>query len=370
MKLGNFESALMDAKAASAMDPNFWRAYLRIAACEIIFGRFESACTNLDLAAEHADEKGQNEVLKERERLSRLIKMLADSERNWEKKDWRAAAYFAGQVIESCPKNFDLIARKAEALVYLKKFEEALNLANDVLRKDEQNEGAVWVRALCLYYQDSFEKAGTFFKRLLQLSPDNSKYKDYWKKMKTIKAKKDAGSELLKSGNSQEALNKYQEALAIDQTNDEVNAKILFNIALCQVKLKQPKEALESLNSALAMKNDYLKASMKRVQVQMELEMFEEAVREAESIFRKDRSQNAKQLLDDAKSALKRSKHKDYYKILGVAKNATEDDIKKAYKKKALVHHPDRHANSSESEKKENEKKFKGKQCLMSHKRD
>ncbi|TSC84730.1 MAG: chaperone protein DnaJ [Parcubacteria group bacterium Gr01-1014_13] len=33
---------------------------------------------------------------------------------------------------------------------------------------------------------------------------------------------------------------------------------------------------------------------------------------------------------------------KDYYKILGVDKNASADDIKKAFKKSAMQHHPDR----------------------------
>lgn len=47
-----------------------------------------------------------------------------------------------------------------------------------------------------------------------------------------------------------------------------------------------------------------------------------------------------KRLLAEAKLALKKSKRKDYYKILGIDKNASTDDIKKAYRKRAMVHHP------------------------------
>ena len=85
----------------------------------------------------------------------------------------------------------------------------------------------------------------------------------------------------------------------------------------------------------------------------------DEAVRDLEFVLRKEPSAENRAAVKDAKRLEKLAKRKNYYKILNISRGATEVEIKRAYKKSALLHHPDRHATADDATRGEEEGIFK-----------
>lgn len=95
-----------------------------------------------------------------------------------------------------------------------------------------------------------------------------------------------------------------------------------------------------------------------RAQTELNEDRFEDAIRTLNTAKEHHgQSQDVQSLLQKAHTLLKRSKQKDYYKVLGVSRDADERTIKKAYRQLTKQHHPDK-ARSQGITKEEAEKKM------------
>ena len=90
-------------------------------------------------------------------------------------------------------------------------------------------------------------------------------------------------------------------------------------------QLKKWTQSVEDCNRCLSLDDTYIKAYLRRAKSYMELQKFEEAVRDYENLLKSNKgNKEYRQLLHEAKLELRKSKRKDLYKILGV-KNSKED---------------------------------------------
>merc|ERR1711874_44713 len=255
----------------------------------------------------------------EQRNIETVERMVSDSQQAYQSKDYRKSLWCLDKALEVANHSLVIKTSRAECLAFLGRYTEASEAANSVLQFDNLNADAIYVRGLCLYYEDNVDRAFSHFTQVLRFAPDHVRAKEIYKKAKSLKAKKEEGNTAFKAGNLEEAYKLYSEALLIDPCNRSTNAKLHFNRATVAAKQKKMDECISDCDKALDLDPGYTKALLRRAKCYMEMEQYEEAVRDYERILKSDKgNMEYRQLLQEAKLELKKSKRKDYYKIPGV----------------------------------------------------
>ena len=319
LMLGQPRQALEDAKTSTNLDPECTKGWTRVARCCVMLGDTVTAKQALTKLGNLGEENPT-----EQRNVDTVDRMVSDSQQAYQSKDYRKSLWCLDKALEIATHSLTLKTSRAECLAFLGRYTEASEAANSVLQFDNMNADAIYVRGLCLYYEDNVDRAFSHFTQVLRSAPDHVKAKEIYKKAKSLKTKKEEGNTAFKAGNLDEPYRLYTEALQIDPCNRTTNAKLYFNRATVASKLKKTAESISDCDKALDLDPNYTKAQLRRAKSYMETEQYEEAVRDYEKVHKADRgNMEYRQLLQEAKLELMKSKRKDYYKILGVDKKCT-----------------------------------------------
>lgn len=201
-------------------------------------------------------------------------------------------------------------------------FAEANKYSADVMKQSD--EFANHPRLLCwrgkvLYYNGNEVLGKKHFQQALNFDPDLTECQRCMKQMKKSNTMKEEAAAVFKSGELEEAIAKFEECLAIDELNAQYNSTLLLNIAIAQVKLKKNDLAIAALNKALKYNPKYAKAYVKRGEIYVILEEYNEAIRDfAEASSIDAASFGVQEKLKDAQRRKKQAGRKNYYKILDI----------------------------------------------------
>ncbi len=349
---------MYDLNKAVELSPKNTKYLKRLALLHLSFGNFGNAenllqkCVNL----EPRDATHVTELNKIKEYI-RNYESLNDAKA---REDWSRCLELCDKLLKEITDFTTLKIIYVETLLENVKIQEALDFIMTKLTPEERSsEEFEYLTALTLYYDGKYEKARSVLSLLLKKVNDNEKLNHFWKVLKEIESHKEKANEIFKAGKYQEAIDAYTKLLELDPKNKNFNSTIYANRALCHQKLNNTMEALKDINKSISLNERYWKAYVRRGNIFMALKMYEEARSDYQKV--KDSEPDNKEvikLLEEAKKEEKKAKKRDYYHILGIGKDASQDEIRKAYKKLALKWHPDRN-NTSEEQKKMAEKTFR-----------
>eukprot|EP00545_Synedropsis_sp_CCMP1620_P002612 CAMPEP_0119012844 /NCGR_PEP_ID=MMETSP1176-20130426/7657_1 /TAXON_ID=265551 /ORGANISM="Synedropsis recta cf, Strain CCMP1620" /LENGTH=500 /DNA_ID=CAMNT_0006965879 /DNA_START=25 /DNA_END=1527 /DNA_ORIENTATION=+ len=293
--------------------------------------------------------EGQDELT---EQVKSCATDIAAAQQMIFKEEWQEAAHFLDRAMKHVEQASDLTFQRAQALYHLGDYYGAISDTGRVLKAHSQHLEAYELRGKAYFRLGDHETATNHYREGLKLDPEHKGCKAGHRFVKSIEKKKKRGDDAYDQGKNEDAIAHWWEAINIDQSHIAFFRPTLLKIVKAHTKLGQHDKAIEEaekhVNNQETVEGLYALGG-----AQQGAEKYEEAVRtfqRAMEVAPDDQKQEAQQKAREAEVALKQSKEKNYYKILGIARQANSKEIKKAYREMALKWHPDKNTGDTKEE--------------------
>ncbi|SJL05392.1 related to tetratricopeptide repeat protein 2, dnajc7 [Armillaria ostoyae] len=362
MALKRFKPALEDCRLAaklqaSSLNP---KTLLRLARCQFALGSPTPALSTLNTI--FSIDPKNDAALQLKRQISDLEGHLQYFHAARGRKDWAMARIALDKCFQNIESEGDEIPTdwrvwRVELELAKGNWDAANIAANDALRMKGNSPEVLSLRGLVLFLTGKLPSAITHVQGALRLDPSYGPAQQLRKRVKDVERLKEEGNVAFKAGRLTEAVEKYGETLERIGASEEegkggqIRATLLSNRATTLVKLERYDEALVDIEESLELMSTSFKAYRTRARIHLHLESYDKAVADFKSAIQQAQSDGnstdadiraLKAELKKAETALKQSKTKDYYKILGVPRECSTADIKKAYRRESLKHHPDK----------------------------
>ncbi|KAL9043807.1 MAG: hypothetical protein Q9214_003019 [Letrouitia sp. 1 TL-2023] len=359
LSLGRNAQASQDFDKVLAIRPGFERALIQ---------RAKIKSKNADWVAamqdyEAAGKLGSAEVsqLEEAERAARLA---FDSEKAG---DWEGCIGQAGTAIMVAGTALNLRQLRARCRFERGEvLEGTSDLAHVLQIAPESVEPHLQISSMMFYSVGDMEKGLTQIRKCLHSDPENKacskmyrREKQIDKTMKQVSALKDkrqfnsAAKLLVGTGEEAGLIQNVKEEISLEKeaghihknSPDDLYGSLVEMACEFYTEMNNKKKALPYCSEALKINSYSLFGLISQAQRQLEDEEFEAAVQTLDlAQEHHPSSSQIPPLLQKAQVQLKRSKTKDYYKVLGVSNDADDRAIKRAYRTLTKKYHPDKTA--------------------------
>uniref|UniRef100_M4BVC9 J domain-containing protein n=1 Tax=Hyaloperonospora arabidopsidis (strain Emoy2) TaxID=559515 RepID=M4BVC9_HYAAE len=357
-----YSHALSDLSSSLDVNPKFKQGMLQRGKLLMMLGQCAEASQDFQTYVElYPKEAGGQEQVRKSQKCAASID---EAERAQSRGDYQSAYTHLTEVLEgSAISSVSLLLERAQLSVSMENPYDAIADLGTILKLDPSNLVALQMRGEVLYSlgdKQSLEAAQSHYRQGLHSDPEHKGIKALYRSLKKLLKFVKRAEDSMQRGAHVEAVEYWQSALEVHPEHFVMNKEFYLQLCASEMHLKHFAEARDACEKVVDIDSDYAQAFAKLSEAQIGLELYEDAVRSAKRALElDDSSREFKEKVVQAEAALKQSKTKNYYKILGVSRNSDAKAIKKAYRKQALEWHPDKHIDKDETEREAIEKRFR-----------